>query len=395
MLPLCEAEGIGVIPWSPLARGRLTRDWDASSARAETDEFGKTLYAKTAEADRKVVEAVAAVAARRGLPRAQVALAWVLPKPEVTAPIVGATKARASRRRDRRARRSSSRPRRSPSSRRRTCRTRWSATSSDEAKDRRWPRSKQDSPHSVSCCRRRCGRRRASGTPFTMVRIVGTRAICSGHGPLDADGSIAQPLGKVGAGSSPSSRAMRRRGWSRSRSSPACSARSATSTASSRGRGVRHGQLAPGFNREPAVINGCSALLLELFVVEIGAHARSAVGLFELPFDYSRRDRGRGRDPHLSARWRRHRLLSSPANEGRSSSWKPGSPRSKRSARCSAMRSSRAPSGRCEPGSPRCAPRRRAGGRGADAQAGQHRLHGRRRLDAHERSGSTPRTRAR
>src|SRR5664279_2500753 len=64
MLPLCAAEGIGVIPWSPLARGRLTRDWDAGSARAETDEFGRTLYAKTASADRKVVEAVATVAAR-------------------------------------------------------------------------------------------------------------------------------------------------------------------------------------------------------------------------------------------------------------------------------------------------------------------------------------------
>jgi len=92
MLPLCKAEGIGVIPWSPLARGRLARDWDASSARAETDEFGRTLYAKTADADRKVVEAVAAVAARRGVPRAQVALAWVLQKSEVSAPIVGATK---------------------------------------------------------------------------------------------------------------------------------------------------------------------------------------------------------------------------------------------------------------------------------------------------------------
>ncbi len=92
MLPLCKAEGIGVIPWSPLARGRLTRDWDTSTARTETDGFGKTLYAKTADADRKVVEAVAAVAARLGRPRAQVALAWVLQKPEVSAPIVGATK---------------------------------------------------------------------------------------------------------------------------------------------------------------------------------------------------------------------------------------------------------------------------------------------------------------
>jgi aryl-alcohol dehydrogenase-like predicted oxidoreductase len=92
MLPLCRAEGIGVIPWSPLARGRLTRDWDAGSARAETDNFGKTLYAKTADADRKVVEAVASVARRLDRPRAQVALAWVLQKPEVSAPIVGATR---------------------------------------------------------------------------------------------------------------------------------------------------------------------------------------------------------------------------------------------------------------------------------------------------------------
>jgi 1-deoxyxylulose-5-phosphate synthase len=92
MLPLCRAEGIGVIPWSPLARGRLTRDWDETSARSETDEFGKKLYAATVDADRKVVEAVAEVAAQRGIPRAQVALAWLLAKPEITAPIVGATK---------------------------------------------------------------------------------------------------------------------------------------------------------------------------------------------------------------------------------------------------------------------------------------------------------------
>jgi aryl-alcohol dehydrogenase-like predicted oxidoreductase len=92
MLPLCRTEGIGVIPWSPLARGRLTRDWDAPSARLETDEFGRTLYAQTGEADRRVVEALGAVAARLGKPRAQVALAWVLQQPGVTAPIVGATR---------------------------------------------------------------------------------------------------------------------------------------------------------------------------------------------------------------------------------------------------------------------------------------------------------------
>jgi len=92
MLPLCRDQGIAVIPWSPMARGRLTRDWDQSTARLETDEFGRSLYARTGEADRKVAEAVAAVAGARGLPRAQIALAWVLQKSEVTAPIVGATR---------------------------------------------------------------------------------------------------------------------------------------------------------------------------------------------------------------------------------------------------------------------------------------------------------------
>jgi 1-deoxyxylulose-5-phosphate synthase len=92
MLPLCRAEGIAVLPWSPLARGRLAREWDEKSARSETDEFGKTLYAKTADADRKVHARLGEVASRRGVPRAQVALAWVLQKDGVTAPIVGATR---------------------------------------------------------------------------------------------------------------------------------------------------------------------------------------------------------------------------------------------------------------------------------------------------------------
>jgi 1-deoxyxylulose-5-phosphate synthase len=92
MLPLCRAEGIGVIPWSPMARGRLTRNWNETSERQETDEFGKTLYTRTFEADRLVIERVAAVAKARGVPRAQVALAWVLQKPEVSAPIIGASK---------------------------------------------------------------------------------------------------------------------------------------------------------------------------------------------------------------------------------------------------------------------------------------------------------------
>jgi aryl-alcohol dehydrogenase-like predicted oxidoreductase len=92
MLPLCAAEGVGVIPWSPLARGRLTRDWDETSARMETDEYGKKLYAATSAADRQVVARVAEVAAERGVPRAQVALAWVAQKAGVAAPIVGASK---------------------------------------------------------------------------------------------------------------------------------------------------------------------------------------------------------------------------------------------------------------------------------------------------------------
>ena len=89
MLPLCAAEGIGVIPWSPLARGRLTRDWDEATERSQTDQFGKTLYSS---GDRTIAERVAEVASARGVPRAQVALAWVLHNPVVTAPIVGAGK---------------------------------------------------------------------------------------------------------------------------------------------------------------------------------------------------------------------------------------------------------------------------------------------------------------
>ncbi|TNY26310.1 aldo/keto reductase [Fulvimonas soli] len=91
MMPLCRDLGVGVIPWSPLARGRLTRAWDESTERLRTDAFGKTLYA-VPDADRRVVEAVGAVAAARGVPRAQVALAWMLGKPFVTAPIVGASR---------------------------------------------------------------------------------------------------------------------------------------------------------------------------------------------------------------------------------------------------------------------------------------------------------------
>jgi aryl-alcohol dehydrogenase (NADP+) len=89
MLPLCVDQGVGVIPWSPLARGMLTRDWDAHTHRRETDEFGKTLYQG---ADRGIVDALARIADERSVPRAQIALAWVSKHPAVSAPVVGATK---------------------------------------------------------------------------------------------------------------------------------------------------------------------------------------------------------------------------------------------------------------------------------------------------------------
>ncbi|WP_225639884.1 aldo/keto reductase [Streptomyces werraensis] len=89
MLPLCADQGVGVLPWSPLARGRLTRDWDVTTERSATDRFGSTLYQ---EGDRAIVEAVARVAEARGVPRAQVALAWLLRQDTVTAPVVGAAK---------------------------------------------------------------------------------------------------------------------------------------------------------------------------------------------------------------------------------------------------------------------------------------------------------------
>ena len=93
MMQLCREEGVGVIPWSPMARGKLTRPWtdEAPTKRAETDAFGKTLY-RTDAADRAVVGAVEKLAADRGVPMAQVALAWLLRMPGVTAPIVGASK---------------------------------------------------------------------------------------------------------------------------------------------------------------------------------------------------------------------------------------------------------------------------------------------------------------
>ncbi len=93
MMGLCQAEGVGVIPWSPLARGRLARPADAeSTARLETDQFGKTMYAGTAAADRKIIDCTAELAARKEVPQASLALAWMLAKPFVDSPIVGATK---------------------------------------------------------------------------------------------------------------------------------------------------------------------------------------------------------------------------------------------------------------------------------------------------------------
>ncbi len=93
MIGLCRAEGVGVIPWSPMARGKLTRPWqdEPATKRAETDEFGKTLY-RDREVDKPVVDAVVAVAGRHGVPPAQVALAWLLAQPGVTAPIIGASR---------------------------------------------------------------------------------------------------------------------------------------------------------------------------------------------------------------------------------------------------------------------------------------------------------------
>jgi aryl-alcohol dehydrogenase (NADP+) len=93
MLPLCRAEGIGILPWSPLARGLLARERIDKEAteRARNDVYGRSMYYHAD--DNAVVDAVTAVATRRGVPNAQVALAWLLVQPGITAPIIGATKA--------------------------------------------------------------------------------------------------------------------------------------------------------------------------------------------------------------------------------------------------------------------------------------------------------------
>jgi aryl-alcohol dehydrogenase-like predicted oxidoreductase len=93
MLPLCRDQGIGVIPWSPLARGRLARPADSDATkRSDSDRFGRLLYKRTEKADRAIIDGVGEIATKRGIPRAQVALAWMLSKAGITAPIVGATK---------------------------------------------------------------------------------------------------------------------------------------------------------------------------------------------------------------------------------------------------------------------------------------------------------------
>jgi aryl-alcohol dehydrogenase-like predicted oxidoreductase len=94
MMPLCRAEGIAVVPWSPLARGRLTRDWGTTTSRSQTDDYGNKLYQTAIDGDRQIVERVDQIAAARGVPKAQVALAWVAQKSDVTAPIVGASKSK-------------------------------------------------------------------------------------------------------------------------------------------------------------------------------------------------------------------------------------------------------------------------------------------------------------
>jgi len=122
--------------------------------------------------------------------------------------------------------------------------------------------------------------------PFAMVRIVGSRAVVSGHGPQGADGSLAQPLGKVGAGA-----LSIEQGHAAARLVALSILGSLQRALGDLDRIVAWTRIfgmvnsAPGFNRQPAVINGCSELLLEVFGAEVGAHARSAVGLFELPFD--------------------------------------------------------------------------------------------------------------
>ena len=92
MMPLCADAGVGVLPWSPLARGRLTREWNAATPRTESDQVGSKLYNSAIDSDRRIIGEVATIAAARGVPKAQVALAWVAQHAVITTPIVGASK---------------------------------------------------------------------------------------------------------------------------------------------------------------------------------------------------------------------------------------------------------------------------------------------------------------
>ena len=169
MLPLCQDQGVGVIPWSPLARGRLTRDWDADTARSETDAFGGTLYR---DEDKAVVDTVAAVAERLAVPRAQVALAWLMHQPAVTSPIVGRDQAAAPGRR-RRGRRPGARRRRPRGARRglRPARRRRPPLTRDLT------RSRCAAPRSPTAAARRC--RGDRGEHAAQERVVGGAVV--GH----------------------------------------------------------------------------------------------------------------------------------------------------------------------------------------------------------------------
>src|SRR5687767_14589227 len=92
MMPLCREEKIGVIPYSPLASGRLARNWLETTHRSQTDQAQKWKYDATANIDSLIVDRVATIAEKRGVPRVQIALAWLLQKEPVTAPIIGVTK---------------------------------------------------------------------------------------------------------------------------------------------------------------------------------------------------------------------------------------------------------------------------------------------------------------
>lgn len=121
--------------------------------------------------------------------------------------------------------------------------------------------------------------------PFRFIRIVGSRALISGHGPQNADGSIAEPRGKVGR------ELTLEQGYTAARLTALAILGSLQRELGSLDRITAWSRLfgmvnaAPGFNRQPSVINGCSDLIIELFGPQVGAHSRSAVGMAELPFD--------------------------------------------------------------------------------------------------------------